>query len=95
MPEFSEAEELNEELSEESDRSEEDDNNDIISGHLITTATITQVFPVAGDSLRNRQLTIARGERGHPAGAGTTDGLGGGWAGADYRYFCVHYFQFN
>ena len=41
---------------------------------------------VAGASLRNRQLTIARGERRHPAGAGTTDGLGGGWAGADYQY---------
>ena len=46
MPEFSEAEELNDNASEASDRSREDDNRDVIFGHLVAITTITQVVTI-------------------------------------------------
>lgn len=46
MPEFSEAEELNEKTSEASDKSREDDNTDVILGHLVAITTITQVLTI-------------------------------------------------
>ena len=51
MPEFSEAEELNEEMSEASDKSKEDDNSDLIWGHLAAITTVTQVSMIGSGQL--------------------------------------------